>query len=94
MDFEWDNNKLEENLEKHGVDFLKAMLIFESAVSTLEDKRKDYGEQRFVSIGMVGKDCIVVVHTPRGEKTRLISAWNGGSDEERKYRDYVARRGA
>lgn len=94
MDFEWDENKLEDNLQKHGVDFIKAMLIFEGLVVTAEDKRKNYGEPRFVSIGMVHDDCIVVVHTPRGAKTRLISAWKGGADERRKYRDDVTSRSA
>ena len=94
MNFEWDDNKLEENLEKHGVDFIKAMLIFEGPVSTREDTRKDYGERRFVSIGIVDADCIVVVHTSRGGKTRIISAWRGGTDERRKYRNDVLGRGS
>jgi uncharacterized protein len=91
MDFEWDDEKYRQNLHKHGVDFVEAMLIFENDVLSFEDKRQNYGEQRFRSIGMVGGNCFVVVHTQRGDTTRLISAWKGGSDERDDYRSHVLR---
>lgn len=92
MEFEWNNEKLEDNLAKHGLDFIKATLIFEGAVVSFEDLRKDYGEPRFVSIGVIGEECIVVVHTPSGAKTRIISAWNGGTNDRQKYHNNVASR--
>jgi uncharacterized protein len=91
MQFEWDGEKSFSNQQKHGVDFVEAMLIFENDVLTAEDTRQDYGEQRFRSIGLVDGNCFVVVHTQRGDARRLISAWKGGADERENYRSHVAR---
>jgi uncharacterized DUF497 family protein len=44
MDFEWDEGKRREVLEKRGVDILYAALIFENVVLTWLDDRRDYGE--------------------------------------------------
>ena len=53
MEFEWDERKRRETLRKHGVDLLEAALIFEGPVLSRPDDRKDYGEIREVSLGMV-----------------------------------------
>lgn len=87
--FEWDDEKNMLNQQKHQVDFVDAMLIFKNEVLTVEDARRVYGEPRFRSVGMIDDDCFVVVHTPRGEITRLISAWKGGSDERNNYCAHV-----
>jgi uncharacterized protein len=93
MNFEWDDKKNVANLKKHGVDFVEALLIFENVVLSVEDTRQNYGERRFRSIGVVDGNCFVVVHTQRGDITRLISAWKGGLDERDKYRSHVLRTG-
>jgi uncharacterized DUF497 family protein len=91
LEFEWDKDKRLEVIERRGVDFRQAALIFDGPVLTVEDTRRDYGERRYISIGMAGPTCLVVVHTPRGEKIRIISAWLGGRSEERAYRESLAR---
>jgi uncharacterized protein len=47
MEYEWDRDKRQANLEKHEVDLLDAILIFEGRVFTFEDDRFDYGEQQY-----------------------------------------------
>jgi len=93
MEFEWDEEKYRLNLNKHGVDFVDAILIFENDVLSAVDRRRDYGEVRVRSIGLVDDDCFVVVHTQRGNSLRLIGAWKGGTDERELYRAYVSGRG-
>nr|WP_213685671.1 BrnT family toxin [Roseicyclus sp.] len=88
MSFEWSETKRAENLKKHGVDFVFAALIFEGPVLTKIDDRNDYGETRCISVGLVDEVAYVVVHTSRGEHTRLISAWLGG---QKAYGRYKAR---
>lgn len=46
MNFEWDKNKNETNIECHGIDFCDAYLIFEHPMLIKTDTRKDYGEKR------------------------------------------------
>jgi len=83
MLFEWSKTKRADNLNKHGVD-----LVFEGPVLTQIDDRNDYGETRFISVGLIDDVAYVVVHTARGERTRLISAWLGG---QKAYGRYKAR---
>lgn len=89
MNFEWDNNKNTANREKHGISFEEAALIFRGIVLTRIDSRKDYGETREVSIGMIGEDVmVVVVHTDRKGITRIISARLANKAERQAYNDY------
>ncbi|MEM1378058.1 MAG: BrnT family toxin [Pseudomonadota bacterium] len=91
MEFEWDENKRAEVLKKHGVDILDAALIFENPVLTRLDTRRDYGEPRYISMGEVDGTVYIVVHTQRGDYTRLITAWKGGSDDRKIYEASVTR---
>ncbi len=75
MDFEWDENKNHANISKHGVSFELAKQVFGSPVFTRLDTREDYGELRFMSIGECSNGTIlIVVHTRRQGRIRLISA--------------------
>lgn len=85
MHFEWDENKRESNIRKHGVDFCDAALIFVEEYFSRIDDRADYGEERWVSLGMVDGTVYVVVHTERDGATRIISAWKGGANERESY---------
>lgn len=80
--FEWDENKRSLNLEKHGIDFIDAVLVFDDLNRVeLESIRND--EHRFITIGQVEGVIILVVYTRRKEKKQLISA-RCASTEERK----------
>lgn len=91
LEFEWDETKRQQVLEKHKIDLLHAALIFDGPVVTRPDLR-DYGEERFISTGMALGRCVVVVYTERAGKTRLISAWFGGRKDYGKYKAGIARR--
>ena len=90
VEFEWDPAKNALNLRKHAISFEEAIEIFDGPVFTAEDKRRDYGEDRFVSIGAVGDIVIlVVIHTDRKRKTRIISARKANKTERRLYHEYL-----
>jgi len=91
MEFEWDENKNRENIKKHSISFEEATAIFEKPMWTRVDDRHDYGEVREVSIGDIGNFVIVVVaHTERNNKTRIISARKATPKEGRRYYEYLA----
>ena len=92
MDYEWDEAKRLSNIEKHKVDILDAVLIFENWVLTEPDDRFAYGERRFKSTGMVDGRCYVLIHAERSRRTRLISAWQGGRRDQAKYQASYASR--
>jgi uncharacterized DUF497 family protein len=75
MNFEWDENKRKTNLRKHGIDFADAPEIFNGLMLTQWDARADYGEDRWVGVGLMRNRVVVVVFTERnaGETIRIIS---------------------
>lgn len=85
MQFEWDENKRQINIEKHGIDFADAVKIFESFVTSQEDLRADYGEKRYITIGLLNGIEVAVINTPRGEKTRINSVRRARVKEREAY---------
>ena len=75
MHFEYDPQKNIANIGKHGVDFEDALRIFENQIVEKVDNRQDYGETRYIVIGLILPDTLLtVVYTWRGAKRRIISA--------------------
>jgi uncharacterized protein len=89
-DLEWDEDKNESNFDKHGIDFETAMLIWEGRTVEQVDDRRDYGEPRFIALGMVEDRVLAVVYTWRGNRRRIISARKANKDERRAYRETLA----
>lgn len=85
--FEWDNDKAEINLRKHGVSFEEACTVFDDAfVIFLEDERERYGEQRFQAVGFSNRGrLLTVVWIPRNNKMRIISAFKVTRELQRLY---------
>jgi uncharacterized protein len=86
MDIEFDPDKAAANLRKHRVSFAHAEQALRDPVAvTVEDPDAD-GELRFVTLGMdaLGR-TLVVVHTPREEQTRIISARKASKLEALEY---------
>ncbi|MCG8640866.1 MAG: BrnT family toxin [Desulfobacterales bacterium] len=54
MNFTWGEKKRQTNLKKHGLDFNQAHKVFAGTTFTFEDNRMEYGEKRFVTIGIIG----------------------------------------
>jgi hypothetical protein len=74
MTFEWDEEKNRLNIEKHGIDFETAMLVFnDSQRIEIYDLEHSTTEDRYNTIGLV-HDVLFVVYTERKENIRLISA--------------------
>ena len=93
MEFGWDENKNEQNKEKHGLAFEEAKTIFEGRVFSVVDRRKEYGEIREISIGALnGIVMVVVVHTQRSRKIRIISARLAKTKERRMYNEYFQKK--
>lgn len=76
MKFEWEAHKAAANLRKHKVSFEEAATVFEDDLSlTGRDPDHSVGEHRFITVGLSsGKRVLLVAHTERGGKIRIISA--------------------
>lgn len=83
-DFEWDENKREYNLEKHGIDFIDAIAIFDDP-DRIEFENNRKGETRCQTIGMVHDIVLFLVYTSRGRKKRIISVRRASKNERKAY---------
>ena len=89
MRWTWDERKFQENLRKHGLDFVTASAVFGDPLSL---SRLDIypNEERWQTIGMAGSLCIFVVHTYPAEQgepsqARIISARRATKNERKDY---------
>jgi hypothetical protein len=83
--FVWDEAKRRLNLHKHGIDFADADKIFRGVTFTAEDAREGYGEQRFLTLGLLEDQVVSVAHTEQDEEIRIISIRKATKHEARFY---------
>jgi len=89
MEFEWDPRKSNVNLKKHGISFHEASTIFGDPLAiTFNDPDHSVGEHRHLTFGhSMTNQLLVVVHTERHGKTRIISARRATKQERKIYED-------
>ncbi|MFO7553239.1 MAG: BrnT family toxin [Haliea sp.] len=71
-DFEYDDDKSQTNLEKHGIDFLDAQALWNDP-DLLEIRAKSEDEPRFLAVGLIGQKHWSAVVTYRNGTVRFIS---------------------
>jgi len=85
MEYEWDENKRIANFELHQVNFSDAIdFEWDTALETIDD-RHDYGEERWVTIGLIGNKLHVMIYTIRGKNIRIISLRKANKREKKYY---------
>jgi uncharacterized DUF497 family protein len=89
VQFEWDPQKAARNLQVHGVSFQDAASVFgDPLAGTIPDPAHSTEEPRFITIGMTpAQRLIVVVHTDRADRIRIISARHATRAEKKKYEE-------
>ena len=86
MRVEWDERKNQANIQKHGLDFADAGEIFSMPMLVTLDDREDYGEDRWIGIGLLRTFVVVVVYVEREHDTlRIISLRKALSYERAEY---------
>lgn len=85
MEFDWDEAKRKANLRDHGIDFVGIEAVFEDETVTILDDRFDYGEQRYVTFGILEGRVVAIAHTETDELIRIISARKATRNEEKSY---------
>ena len=81
--FEWDANKSDSNLAKHGIALAEASEAFEEPVVVRKSNRSN--EERWIAVGRTHGRMVTVVFTIRGRMIRIISARHPRPDEKRAY---------
>jgi uncharacterized DUF497 family protein len=91
MEFEWDPRKARTNLRKHGVSFTEAGTIFgDDLAITVSDPDHSDNEDRYITIGWSDRRRLLIVsHTDRGDRIRIISARELTKAERKEYEKAV-----
>lgn len=89
MEFEWAPEKADENRKKHGVEFVEATTVFADPLSiTVPDPDHSETEDRFIIVGYSNRfRPLIVSHTDRGGRVRIISARELTSIERQDYEE-------
>ncbi|MEW6066785.1 MAG: BrnT family toxin [Nitrospirota bacterium] len=87
MQFEWDKEKAKKNLRKHKVSFDEAVTVFYDPLSaTFDDPDHSVGEQKLITVGYSSRSRLLVVsHTERGNRIRIINARPATAHERKKH---------
>jgi uncharacterized DUF497 family protein len=90
MNFEWDEAKNRANIRKHGFDFAWAGQMFRVPLLVRPDTREDYGEERWVGLGMIGGRVAVVTFAELSpDNIRIISVRKANHEERKEYENAV-----
>jgi uncharacterized DUF497 family protein len=93
VEFEWDPKKETENIRRHKVTFSEAATVFGDTLSiTVPDPDHSEDEDRYIIIGLSQRRRLLMVsHTERGERTRIISARPLTRTEREAYEEEINR---
>ncbi|MGO4439083.1 BrnT family toxin [Rhizobium sp. RAF56] len=83
----FDPAKRDRTRSERQLDFERCGEVFDGNHITIEDDRKDYGERRYFTIGLLDERMVVVVWTPRDGHERIISMRKANDREQRYYAD-------
>ena len=87
MKFIWNKRKNESNIKKHELDFADACKVFDSPMMVDLDDRQDYGEDRWIGIGLmdISRVVVVVFTEPEEDVVRIISMRKATTEESDNY---------
>jgi uncharacterized protein len=85
MAIAFDPAKRDKTVKERGLDFADAQIVFDSLLIENPDLRFDYGEARFITVGLIRDRMIVAVWTRRGDDRHIISMRKANDREQRRY---------
>ena len=88
MRYSFDAAKQASNLKKHGLDLADVQAVIESGMTvTFEDRRFEYSEERFVTLGPLGDSLVAIVTAETEDHIRVISMRKADRHEQAIYRE-------
>jgi uncharacterized DUF497 family protein len=84
MRFQWDEAKRQSNIRRH-IDFLAARVVFAGKTVTFLDDRFDYGEARYLTLGLLWGRAVAISHVETDKEIRIISIRKASKNEEEVY---------
>jgi uncharacterized protein len=89
MDISFDPEKRARILAERGLDFADAGQVFAGVTATIQDTRAEYGEDRYITAGLLHGRRVVLVWTPRGNARRIILMRYAHASEEKRWSGWL-----
>ena len=90
MNFEWDENKNTINIHKHKIDFNDVFVVVEKSMLIDYDDSNNYGEDRWIGIGLLMDIVVAIIFTePNKDTIRIISARKADKNERKRYYEKI-----
>jgi uncharacterized DUF497 family protein len=91
MEISYDPEKRAKTLAERELDFEDAVQVFAGVALTIEDDRRDYGETRFQTMGVLNDHLVMIVWTQREETLHIISMRKCNDREKKKFESRMDR---
>lgn len=85
VEFEWDDNKAQSNIQKHGITFEEAVEVFFDPFHQMGDASVNSERREFILGYSLAQRILLVVYVERGELTRVVSARRATRQERKLY---------
>lgn len=89
MIIEFDTTKREKTLLERGLDYADSGKVIEGLHFNARGDRFDYGEDRFIAVGLLDERTVVIVWTPRQDARRIISMRYANDREINRYKEHL-----
>ena len=86
----FDTAKREKTLLERGLDFADSDKVFDGLHFVARDDRSDYGEERFITVGLLDSRMVVIIWTPRNDARRIISMRYANDREISRYKKHLS----
>jgi uncharacterized DUF497 family protein len=93
MEISYDPEKRAQTLNHRDLDFEDAVHVFAGPTIDIEDDRRDYGEIRWLTFGLLEERLVALVWTPRGDARHIISMRKANERERKRYEGQLERSG-
>jgi uncharacterized DUF497 family protein len=93
MEIGYDPAKRALILATRGLDLEDAVHVFAGLTFDIVDDRRNYGEIRWLTFGLLRGRLVAVVWTQRGERRHIITMWKANDREKKRYEAQLERRG-
>ena len=87
IEFEWDEDKAQSNVEDHGVTFEEAAEVFFDPFYQGGDASRDDEQRDFIIGYSLAQRLLLVVYLERGARTRITSARPATRQERKLYEE-------
>ena len=93
MEIECDPAKRDQVLAARGLDMARCGEVFDAFHLTRQDDKHSDEESRFISVGTLGEDVVIVIWTPRTDLRRIITMWKANDREKQNFETASSRSG-